>query len=167
MMCSAYKHIMAQERPNRLVEWLAVAREHWPEVRRGISEWTAQVREEPQLIWATPAVRYAVYGTGALLAAWFITFAIGLITPPLPAAAKPQATTADYHVLCTNPACGHHFIINRKFGFRGFPVDCSKCGKNTGAAARQCNSPTCRGKWIVPKESPGQAQCPVCGAIMN
>jgi len=154
---------MAQERPNRLAEWFTAARDHAPQVRRSAGEWLQQVREEPRLIWETPAVRYATYGVVALIGGWLVTVAVAMITPPPPAGAKPEATTADFHVLCANDTCGHHFVINRKFGFSKFPVECPRCKKQTGMAARRCDSPTCRGRWIVPVAKDGGLTCPSCG----
>jgi hypothetical protein len=155
---------MAQERPNRLVEWYLAAKQQAPRVRESAAEWLGQVKEEPRLLWATPAVRYAVYGTGALVAAWCVTFFVGLFTPARAASAKPAATTADFHVVCANPDCGHHFVINRKFGFGKFPVECTKCRKPTGMAARICASPTCVNRWVVPRATESGLTCPYCNA---
>jgi len=156
---------MAYERPNKFVEWYEAVREHAPAMRRAVKDWWGQVREEPWLIWETPAIRYATYGIGGLLIVWSVTFAIGLLTPPLPPNARPEATTADFHVICTDSSCHHHFVINRDFGFDDFPVACPKCGKETGMAARMCNSPTCRGRWVTPVDADGKRKCPECGAV--
>ena len=153
---------MAQERPNRFIEWLTATRQHLPQLRRQAGEWVAFVREEPQRVWDTPAVRYSVYGIGALLAAWIISFTIGLFAPSTPPSAKPQATTADYHVICTDPGCGTRFTIRRPFEFSRFPVECPTCSKQSGHAARLCNSPICRGRWVVPVEGNGVTTCPHC-----
>jgi hypothetical protein len=88
---------------------------------------------------------------------------IGLMAPAVPEGAQPEAKTADFHVVCTNPDCGHHFLIHEKFGFHRFPVVCPACGQKTGAEARRCFSETCRGRWVAPREVNGKLQCPVCG----
>jgi hypothetical protein len=154
---------MPQERPNRLVEWWLLLKRQTPLMRQYVADWFAAVREEPYLIWQTPAIRYAVYGVGGLMLVWIVTGIVSAMVPPPPAGAQPRATTADFHVLCTNPSCGEHFVINRKFGFKAFPVKCIKCGLNTGYAARKCNSSTCRGRWVVPFKEEAVHKCPHCG----
>jgi len=154
---------MAQEGPNRLAEWLLLARRQWPVVRKHFDQWLAAVREEPALIWQTVAIRYAVYGLSATVVVLVAAKAIALLTPPPPASARPVASTADYHVVCSNQQCGHHFVIHRKFGFRGFPVPCPECSKETGMQARKCPSPQCQGRWVTPQRSDGALQCPRCG----
>ena len=152
---------MAQEPPKRIVEWYLLARARAPEVRRLAAEWLSQVLEEPRLLWETPTLRYLVYGSGGLLAVWLF---VGLVNMFQPAnqAARPAATTADYHVICADPECGRHFQINRKFGFRAFPVQCPACRGETGRAARRCSSPTCKGAWVVPVDDGGARGCPRC-----
>jgi hypothetical protein len=133
-----------------------------PELRRGFVEWLEQVREEPRLLWETPAVRYGAYGVCALLALWALTTFIGWVQPPN-TTVRPEATTADYHIICTGADCGHHFVVNRKFGFRDFPVECPKCKRATGFAARKCNSRDCNGAWVIPVPQDDISKCPRCG----
>lgn len=154
---------MAQEGPNRLAEWLLLLREQVPAVRRRFEEWLAAVREEPALIWETLAVRYATYAAGLLVLMWLTVWAVEMITPPPPASARPAATTADFHVVCTDTACAHHFAIRRKFGFHKFPVECPKCEKKTGIRARRCGSQTCQGRWVAAHKEDGNTYCSVCG----
>lgn len=153
---------MAQEHPKRLVEWFHLLRGQVPVVRQRYGDWLAAVREEPALIWQTTAVRYAAYGLGAAVLLWGATRVAGTLAPP--ATARPQAKTADFHVVCTGLDCRHHFVIHRKFGYRKFPVDCPKCQNKTGAQARRCNSATCRGRWVPLERQDGKLYCPVCGA---
>jgi hypothetical protein len=155
---------MAQERPSRLAEWMEIARAQVPVLRDRFDSWIAAVREDPALLWQTVAVRYTTYVVGALVLIWMLTGLVSLVTPPPPEGAKPEATTADFHVLCTNPDCGHHFVVHRAFGFRKFPVTCPACQHQTGAQAFRCNSPTCRGRWVVPEVRDGRRYCPVCNA---
>ena len=154
---------MAQERPNPIIEWLTILRKQIPVLREHVEDWVEQVREEPALIWATPAVRYVTYGLSAMVVLWVATGIAGAITPPPPASARATATTADFHVVCADPQCGHHFVIHREFGFHRFPVQCPRCEKMTGFSARRCNSPTCLGRWVAPVEDEGGLKCPICG----
>ncbi len=153
---------MAQERPNRLVQWLLLFREHVPVLKERLEDWAAACKEEPRLIWETPAVRYAAFCIGGLLVVWVVSGVAGAITPPAPVSARPHAETADFHVLCDRPDCAHHFVVNRKFGFSGFPVKCPKCKNETGERALRCNSHECRGRWILPQGPPENRRCPRC-----
>ena len=155
---------MPVEKESKLAQWIAALREGWPAVRAGVDEWTGAVREHPALIWATPAVRYAVYGLGALLAMWLLTWGVGQFQPP---EAAPPAATADFHVLCTVSGCRHHFIINKEFGFDDFPMRCPKCGKVAGQRAVRCASKTCRRRWVVPKVKDNEYRCPYCGGFLG
>lgn len=137
-------------------------REHAPIVRKHLRDWWDACREEPRLFWQTQAVRYAVYATGGFTVLWLLTYSVGLVVPPPPASARPEATTADYHVLCVNPDCGRHFVINRTFGFSGFPVDCAKCEQRTGLRGVRCMSKTCGRRWVAPIEEDGVRMCPEC-----
>jgi len=154
---------MAQEKPNRWVEWLLLIRERAPEIRTRFNEWFYSCREEPRLIWQTPPVRYAVFGLSGLIVIWIVVGLVETFAPAPPAAAQPEATTAVYHVLCTSPDCGEHFAIERHFGFRDFPVECPKCGRKTGERAFKCNSQTCQGRWVIPVMVDDQPTCPICG----
>ncbi|MHC4696437.1 MAG: hypothetical protein ACYTFA_06830 [Planctomycetota bacterium] len=154
---------MAQEDPNRLAEWLLLFRKQAPIVRRHFDDWVEEVREEPRLIWETPAVRYAIYGLVAVALAWGALRVANSIAPQPPPDAQRQAATADFHVVCSNQRCGHHFLIHKKFGFRKFPLVCPKCKQESGHRARRCNSPTCRGRWVAPERVGGMLKCPRCG----
>ena len=154
---------MAQERPNRLAEWLLLIRERVPAVRQRFEDWFSAVREEPVLLWETTAIRYVVYGTGGLALVWAASWVTAMVTPAPPARARPAATTGVFHVVCRDNGCGEHFQIHRKFGFHRFPVVCPACEQQTGARARRCNSQTCRGRWVALEEIDGAQYCPVCG----
>ena len=158
------EHVMAQEKPNRLAEWVVLLRRQWPVVQRHGAEWLDACREDPRLIWQTAVIRYGVYGLGLLIGIWLLITVAHSIAPPLPVSATPEATTADFHVVCTDPNCGYHFVIHRPFGFSKFPVDCPRCERKTGEQARPCNSKTCQGRWIAPVDVDGKLTCPHCGA---
>lgn len=154
---------MAQEDPNRLREWFEVARTQAPVLRRHLADFAAEARENPALLWKNRAVRYSAYGTGGLILIWVVGSVVSFFAPAPPASAKPLATSADFHVVCTRPDCGSHFVIHRDFGFHEFPVPCPKCSGETGMPARRCNSPTCRGRWVSPRAEGEHVFCPVCG----
>lgn len=153
---------MAQEDPSRLIEWLELGRKQVPVLRQSIEDWLKEARKEPRMIWETPAVRYAAYGLVGLMLLWMGLGLANAVAPAPTAATKPKATSADFHVVCTNRACGHHFVIHRDFGFRKFPVVCPKCGQKTGVHARRCYSPSCRGRWVAPVRRDGTLTCPHC-----
>ena len=107
-------------------------------------------------------MRYATYGLAAVVLCWFGLGLADAMSPVPVALTKPKATSADFHVMCTNRSCNRHFVIHREFGFRKFPVACPKCKKKTGAEARRCHSPTCQGRWIAPRLVDGVRKCPYC-----
>jgi len=155
---------LAQEKPNRLAEWLTLARQNAPAAKQHFADWWEAVREEPHLAWESYLVRYPVYALGGLVLVMIVSTAIKYITPPLPASAQPTASTADFRVVCTEPSCGHQFVINRAFGFNDFPVTCPKCRKLSGYAARPCYSATCNGRWVASVQRDGAWYCPICAA---
>ena len=154
---------MAQEERNRLVEWYQVLRKQGPIARQRVEEWGKAVRAEPRLAWEVPAIRYVTYGLGGLVLLWVVLHVAHWFAPPPPVAAKPRATSADFHVVCGNEECGHHFVIHREFGFKKFPVVCPRCGQKTGMQAQRCNSSTCKGRWVAPVRVDGVRRCPHCG----
>jgi hypothetical protein len=155
---------MAQEKPGPFQEWWEAIRQHAPTLRDQAADAVDRARENPAGLWQIPVVRYGTYGLGVILLIWFASAVASWIAPPASSDKVPErATTADYHVLCTNPECGQHFVINRKFGFHRFPVPCPSCQQKTGEQAWMCNSPSCAGRWVVPIESDGEMICPECG----
>ena len=153
---------MAQEDRNRLVEWYGILCKQGIVVRHGVAAWWEAAKEEPRLIWETPVIRYGTYGVCGFVLLWGTMWFATSIAPPPSANAKPAAVTADFHVVCSNPTCGHHFVVHRKMGFRKFPIVCSKCREKTGAKAHRCNSQECGGLWVSATEVDGVATCPLC-----
>lgn len=156
---------MAQEKPNRMAELVALLRKNAPIARDHAREWFGHVREDPQILWGTPVIRYTAYGLGALVLSWVLVFVIRVFTPPAPPGAKDPAVTADYHVVCSDPACEYNFVLTREFGFDRFPVTCDRCKKETGMPGRRCHSSKCQGRWVAPLTNEGRQVCPHCGAI--
>ncbi len=152
---------MAQERPNRLTEWAHLLRDQLPVAREQVRKWLTAVRQEPGLVWNTAATRYAILGFGAVVILWVMYGLAGLLAPSQEGA-RPAAITADFHVVCSDYQCRHHFAIHREFGFHKFPVVCPKCQQATGREARICNSQMCRGRWVAPQEDDGRLYCPEC-----
>ena len=153
---------MAQEQPNRFVEWYLLIRRQGPIARRYLNAWLDAVREEPTLIWQTPAVRYTAYGISGLVSIYLFLSIPSCFSSTSTSQIKPQATTADFHVVCSDRECRHHFVINRDFGYRKFPVRCPKCEQPTGAQARLCVSKTCRRRWVAPEQYDDRLYCPRC-----
>ena len=154
---------MAQEKPNRLAEWVVLVRVQIPVWRHRTARWFDAVRDEPILVWHTPAIRYGVYAAGGALGAWMLVTAATMFLPAPPEGAKPEAVKADYHVVCTDPDCGAHFVVHREFGFRRFPVECPACRLETGARAVRCHSSTCQGRWASPIQQDDVQACSRCG----
>ena len=155
---------MAQEKPNAFSEWLQAAQAQVPILRGRAAEWLGAAREDPAMIWRTPAIRYGVYGLAAVVVLVSAQAGIGMFSAPVPDDAGPTATSADFHVVCSDQACGSHFVIHRDFGFDDFPVECAKCKKATGLPSRRCHSATCRGRWVAPKQQGATKACPHCGS---
>jgi hypothetical protein len=154
---------MAQEKPNRLAEWLLIARSNYPLLRRRLAAWAEAVREEPGLIWQTRASRYTIYSIGLLILLWGTSTVSNSLAGAAPESIPDRATTGDFHAVCSRAACEHHFVVHREFGFDDFPVKCSKCGQETGMAARRCTSQECNGRWTAPEAHGGNLLCPYCG----
>lgn len=158
---------MAQEDKHRLAEWLLIVRDSIPMARERLGIWFGAVREEPSLFWQTVSIRYATYALGLLALLWGVGALAGMLAPALPANAKPAAVSADFHVICAESACGHHFMIHREFGFGKFPVACPKCEKKTGRHALRCFANHCQGAWVAPVEKEGRLHCPDCDRMFE
>lgn len=152
---------MAQEKPNKLAEWMEIVREQSPTWKDAVRTWVAQVAENPAQIWQNTVIRYSVLAIGGIMLLLIIDTGLKAVTPPIPEGAKEQAVTADYHVICTQASCGSHFVINRRFGFNRFPVTCNKCEMESGAKAVKCPRSTCQ-KWVAPIKEDDQSFCPYC-----
>lgn len=157
---------MPAEKPSKLSELLDALREGTPGVKMYVGAWLEACRNEPRLIWHTPAIRIIVYIIAGILLVKSIGWGFTLLAPG-GAEPAPRAETADFHVICTNPDCGKHFVTNRDFDFNDFPVKCPFCQKESGANARSCNSTTCKGRWVSPVADGERLTCPVCGGDLG
>lgn len=151
---------------SKLAEIIIALRAYLPTLGMRLKEWWSTCRAEPILFWHTPAVRFSVYGIGTLVALKLLLITVNAFVPQN-GNAQPRAETADFHVVCSDPACGEHFVIRERFKFDDFPVKCRKCGKETAVRAMRCFSTTCRGAWVAPKIVDGTKRCPHCGAILG
>lgn len=154
---------MAQERPRQLIEWYLAAKAWVPTVPKHLKAWLETVRAEPSLIWKTAAVRYTTYTVAGLMLFFVVSSLPTWIVGPPPVDAQPPADTADFHVVCTNPACAAHFVVRRDKDFDSFPVQCLVCQQKSAAQAIRCMSDTCRGRWVAPSPSGDSKVCPRCG----
>lgn len=152
---------------NRWTEWLEITRERKDVARLALREWWVAVKAEPELFWQTPAVRYAAYGLGALMVIFAMRTAIEMLQPVDPKLMTPRAKTANFDVICSNPQCRQHFLIERKFKFRRFPVTCRYCDQETGRQALRCTSEACRGKLVMTARVDSKHQCTACGATIG
>ncbi len=150
---------------SKIVALIDAFKEWLPSARQQVGEWAQACRAEPILIWHTPAVRYTVYVLAFVILAYAVSCLVWLASPGGPEPV-PYAETADFHVICTDPSCGKHFVINREFDFDDFPVECIKCKKRSAYHAFRCFSETCQGKWVVPKSENDKLVCPYCGEII-
>jgi len=151
---------MPVDKESKLSELMGVVRERAPEMRHRFVEWAGQCREEPAIIWRTAAVRYATYALAGIIVALILRAIMAQFAGNVPDVTYAQ--TADFHVSCTNAACGHDFIINREFEFDDFPVPCPKCKKATGVQSRRCFSEQCGGRWVAPKKQGDRLSCRYC-----
>ena len=159
--------VMAQERPNRFVEWVLLLRQNAPIAREQFKEWMGEIRAEPYLLWEMPAIRFAAYGVIGLVATWVVVLSVNLLTPPPPPGARQAAETADFRVVCADPTCGYNFVIKREFGFDDFPVKCDQCKQETGTQGRRCYSALCEGRWVAPLKVEDRLKCPMCGTFFD
>jgi len=139
---------MPVEKESKLSVWIAALREWVPMVRARTVDWWMVVRENPVLIWQTPAVRYTVIGIGGLIAVLVLRWFLLAMAPDSAGGGKPTRT-AQFHVICDSPDCGHHFAITREFKFKKFPVQCPKCNKKTGYRAVLSTSGPDKGQWVI------------------
>ncbi len=158
---------MAQENPNKLVEWYLALKEWAPTVPQHFRAWLEAVRAEPYLIWQTHTVRDVTYGMGCIVLLIVASSLPEWIAGPPPADAQPQAVTAYFDVICTEPDCGYHFSSKQKMSFHKFPIRCLRCKKRTAVHARRCMSEACDGKLVAPVKIEKSLRCPHCGRAVG
>ncbi|MCH7701206.1 MAG: hypothetical protein IID37_05930 [Planctomycetes bacterium] len=154
---------MPVSKPSKLKELIDGVREWLPGVKPRALEWWETVRAEPGQIWASLAFRWGCLVAGGIVLLLIATTIAGWSERSTPSARGPAARTANFDVLCSDPNCAHHFVINRKFTFHKFPVECIKCQQPTGQRGRRCSSISCSGKLAIPVESELGPICDRCG----
>ncbi len=153
---------------NRLTAWYLLIKDEWlPTQRHKFGEWWVAVREEPRLLWNTPQFVYSLIGLGVIIAIVVVAWLTDFVAPPPPSDARDKATTANFHVVCSQPECLHHFMIEREFGFDDFPVECPRCKQDTGQQGQRCRSNTCRGRYVPTIEKDGHIHCRICDATLG
>lgn len=158
---------MPVDKESKFSEFMAALRqEGLPAIKVRLLAWVEACREEPRLILHSPGARIITYVVVGLLVMKLGSCLLSLRNPGGPEPA-PFARTADFHVVCTNADCNHHFVIHRKFGFDDFPITCPKCGRSTGMHAQRCVSDTCKGRWVAPVKRKNGVFCPVCDSRLG
>ncbi len=152
---------------NRWLETWEAVKERKAAMRDGLRQWSEAVKAEPELIWQTPAVRYTVYGIGALITILILRTAMNMLQPVDVSRFQPRAKTAHFDVICSNPDCGRHFVIQRRFKFHKFPVTCAYCSQLAGQRALRCASDSCSGRLAMTIERDKQLHCVKCGAMVG
>jgi len=158
---------MPAPRRDRWVEWREVAKQRAEAWREGLREWWQAVRAKPELFWQTVAVRYSTNALGGLTILLIGRGAIQMVKPGGQVEASPIARTAHFDVICSNPQCGRHFVVERKFKFHRYPVACPHCRQETGQRAVRCTSKSCRGKLAMTIEADDSRRCATCGELVG
>ena len=152
---------------SKLAKVIVAFREWLPTVKPYLQERYAFVRDTPGLVWRLPEVKYPLIALGGLLVVGLLRFVIGFLSPVPGDSFKPQATTGDFQVVCTNEQCKKRFVINRKFKFDDFPVECPACKQHTGRRALRCHSKACRGQLVPTEIRSGDYVCRQCNKVVK
>ncbi len=152
---------------NQWIEAWEATKERSVALREQIRDWWEAVKREPALFWQTAPVRYTTYAIGAIVCIVALRTVIGALQPAGGPTFQPRAKTALFDALCYNPECRKHFVIDRKFKFRDFPVACPFCKQETGQRALRCASDTCRGKLVMTIEEDRKIYCAECDAVLG
>ena len=151
----------------KLTKLMVTLREWLPTVRPFLAERYAFARETPGLVWRLPEVRWSIIVLGVLLVVTLLRFSFGLFSLVPAGEIQRRATTGDFQVVCTNEQCKKHFVINRKFKFDDFPVECPTCKQETGQRALRCRSKTCRGQLVPTEIRGGDYVCRQCSKVIK
>ena len=152
---------------SRFTKAVITVREWLPTVKPYLHDRYAFVRETPGVFWRLPEIRYPLILLGGLLVVSLARFAVGFLSPLPESELKPLATTGDFRVICTNHECSKEFVINRKFKFDDFPVQCPACEQQTGHRALRCHSKNCGGRVVPTDLVRGQYLCKQCNKVVK
>jgi len=135
-------------------------RERKEDFSSNFSQWKADVREDPSLLWRTPAIRWSLIvllAIGAVVTSIYVTQSL---TPAAGEGWEAATRTATIYVACTDPACRRSHAAQVPMSFRDWPMKCDFCGGERVYRATLC--PRCRG-WFA--TAPGEStECPLCAA---
>jgi hypothetical protein len=150
---------MNADRPPLLANLPHRLRERAAKLRGNLRQWSADVREDPGLLWRTPAIRVAFWLGVGLVAFFAARFAANAILPADADAEFKQPTQlATLYVACINPECRESYTTRQPMNFSAWPLTCRKCGRATVYRATLC--PTCH-HWFA--TVPGREHnCPFC-----
>ena len=119
--------------------------------------WQAELKDDPTLLWRTPAVRiglYLILGIALLLSVRWATHSLA----GAGAGADPARKMATVFVACTNPECLKSGSARVAMDFKEWPLKCETCGQLTVYRATICK--TCRNWYAVGPSGP--EGCPFC-----
>lgn len=120
-------------------------------------QWREDLKEDPSLLWRTPAIRitfYLVLAVGLILAVrWGTNTLAGA-----GAANKEDVKKSTLYVSCTDPNCLKSFNATVAMDFKTWPLKCDQCGQLTVYRATLCK--VCRNWYAVAPTGPDG--CPFC-----
>lgn len=138
--------------PHRIRAGLA----NWP---AGYRQWREDLRQDPALLWQTPAVRIVLWIVLGIILVSGLYWAIATFTPSGTDSLFVEPTPlATLYVACTNPDCRAHYNTKQPMDFDSWPLKCEQCGSESVYRAKLCS--VCR-RWFA--TAPGQPTgCPFC-----
>lgn len=124
-----------------------------------LRQWRADIRDDPWIIWRSPATRIGIWCALGLVLILIIQAGIDWTRPADVKQHLDKATPwTTLFVSCANPLCRHSFTAHTAMDFRNWPMSCEKCGARSVYRATRC---TRCGQWyaLAPGQGPG---CPNC-----
>lgn len=121
--------------------------------------WREAFRENPRVIWRSPAVRLGGLALLAIVIIMGVQTLIGALAPRSGVGGGGRyLQEATLYVACTNAACRASYTTQQALDFKGWPLKCQKCGGASVYRASRCG--VCR-HWFA--SAPGAAHaCPFC-----
>lgn len=162
---SSRKPPSAADLPHKLRATLESAEQVRGDWITALRRWREAVREDPLVIWRTPAVRIAVFVILAVVAFFGARWAIPTFTPAAGGRNFEKATdTATIFVACTRPDCLDQRSVKLPMDPANWkerwPLACEKCGQKSVYRAQRCAE--CRRFFATAPGAP--AGCPHCAA---
>lgn len=162
---SSKKPPSAVDLPHKLRATLESAEQVRGDWITALRRWREAVREDPLLIWRTPAVRIALFALLAVVLFLFARWAIPTFTPAAGGRNFEKATdTATLFVACSRTECLDQRSIRLPMDpstwKERWPLTCEKCGQKSVYRAQRCAE--CRKFFATAPEGP--PGCPHCAA---